>query len=76
MMNWKVCRRKRSLPNVSYCTDVCLNVLKNITKNLSQDSWSLGRDLNPIPLKYGAGVLTIFGHIFTLNQCRGRLKIW
>jgi hypothetical protein len=27
-------------------------------KNLSQDSWSQGRDLNPGPPKYEAGVLT------------------
>jgi hypothetical protein len=28
------------------------------TKSLSQDSWSPGRDLNPEPAEYEAGILT------------------
>jgi hypothetical protein len=31
---------------------------KGNTKNLRQDSWPAGRDLNPVLLEYEAGVLT------------------
>jgi hypothetical protein len=44
-MNWKGC-------------GICLEGLRKTTKNLSQDSRSPGRDLNPGPPEYEAGVLT------------------
>jgi hypothetical protein len=37
---------------------ICLEGLRKTTKNLSQDSRSPGRDLNPGPPEYKAGVLT------------------
>jgi hypothetical protein len=37
---------------------ICLQRLKKTTKNLSQDSRSPGRDLNPELLEYETGVLT------------------
>jgi hypothetical protein len=47
----------RSLILRSY-PGIILDRLRKITKNLSQDSRSLGQDLNPGPPKYEAGVLT------------------
>jgi hypothetical protein len=41
-----------------YYTGIRLEGLKKTTKPLRQDSRSPGRDLNPGPLKYKAGVLT------------------
>jgi hypothetical protein len=35
--------------NLSYYPGICLEALGKTTKNLSQDSWSPGRDLNPGP---------------------------
>jgi hypothetical protein len=40
-----------------YYLGIRLKRLKKITKNLSQDSWSLGWDLSLEPRKYEAGVL-------------------
>jgi hypothetical protein len=37
---------------------VGLGGLRKTTKNLGQDSWSPGRDLNPGPPEYETGVLT------------------
>jgi hypothetical protein len=41
-----------------YYSGICLEELMKTTKNLSQDSQFLGRDLNPGPPIYEAGVLT------------------
>jgi hypothetical protein len=57
-MNWKGCGRKRSCPDLRYYPVICLEGLRKTTKNLSQDRRSLGRDLNPGPPEYEAGVLT------------------
>jgi hypothetical protein len=58
MMNLKCCGRKRSCPNLRYCTGICLEGLRETTKIVSQHSRCLGRDLNPGTHKYEAGVLT------------------
>jgi hypothetical protein len=58
MMNWKGCERKRSWPNLRYYPSICLEGPRKTVQNLSQDSWSPGRDLNPRPPEYEAGVLT------------------
>jgi hypothetical protein len=57
-MNWKGCGRKRSWPSLRYYPSIFLQELRKTTKILSQDSWSLGRDLNPGLPEYEAGVLT------------------
>jgi hypothetical protein len=54
-MHCKGCGRKRSWLNLRYYTSICLEVLK---KNISQDNRSPGRDLNPGPPEYDAGMLT------------------
>jgi hypothetical protein len=46
-----------------YCPIICLEELRKTTRNLSQDSRSLGQDLNLGPSEYEAGVLT------TQSQC-------
>jgi hypothetical protein len=48
-MNWKGCGRKWLWPNLRYYPGICLEELRKTTKNLSQDSQSLGRGLNPGP---------------------------
>jgi hypothetical protein len=45
MMNWKGFGSKRSWPNFRYYTGICLEVLRENTKNITQDSRSLDRDL-------------------------------
>jgi hypothetical protein len=57
-MNWEGCGRKRSWTNSRYYPGICLEGLRKTMKNLSQDSRSPGRDLNPGPLEYEAGVVT------------------
>jgi hypothetical protein len=49
---------KRSWPNLRYYPGIRLGGLRKTTKNLSQGSRSPGRDLNPGPPEYEAGVLT------------------
>jgi hypothetical protein len=58
MTNWKGFGVKRSWPNFNVLSRHSPGGTEKTTKNLSQDSWSLGRDLNPGPPEYGAGVLT------------------
>jgi hypothetical protein len=79
MLNWKVFGRKRLWPNLKYYLDNCLERLRKTTINLSQDSLSLGRELNPEPPEYEAGVLAIrlrrsekFGA--KLNNCDVKTK--
>jgi hypothetical protein len=55
-MNWKLCERKRSWPNLWYDRGICLAELRKTTKNLRQDCQSSG--LNPGLPEYKAGVLT------------------
>jgi hypothetical protein len=50
--------RKRSWPNSRYCPGICLEGLRETTKNLGQDSRSPGQDLNPGSPEYEAGELT------------------
>jgi hypothetical protein len=57
MTNWKGCGRKRSWPNLRYSPGIFLENRK-ITKKLSHDNRSPGRDLKPEHLKYEARVLT------------------
>jgi hypothetical protein len=59
MTNRKGCGRKRLWPNLRYYPGIFVDGLKKTMKNLSQNSWSPGRDLNLGPLEYEAGVLTI-----------------
>jgi hypothetical protein len=51
----------QSWPNLryAYCSNICLEGLRETTEILSQDSRFLYRDLNPCPPEYNAGVLTI-----------------
>jgi hypothetical protein len=56
-MNWKVCGRKRSWPNLKSYPGFCLYGLVKTTKTLRQDSRSPSRDLKPGLPKYEAGVL-------------------
>jgi hypothetical protein len=41
-----------------YYPCICLDGLRKTMENLSQYSWSPGRDLNPASPEYEAGVLT------------------
>jgi hypothetical protein len=56
-MNWKGFGRKRTWRNSWYYPDICLEGLRETKKNLSRDSRSPARDLNPGPVEYEAGVL-------------------
>jgi hypothetical protein len=57
MMNGKGCGINLSCPNLMYYLGIFLEGLRTTMKNLIQDSWSLGQDLNPRH-EYEAGVLT------------------
>jgi hypothetical protein len=50
--------RMRSWPFLRYCLCACLEVLRKITENFSQDIRSPSRDFNPGPPEYEAGMLT------------------
>jgi hypothetical protein len=52
MMNWKGFGMKRSWPNFMVLSWHLLGGTKENHKNLIQDSWSVGRDMNPGPPKY------------------------
>jgi hypothetical protein len=60
MINWKGCGRKWLWPILKYYPSISLEELRKATQNFSQDSKSLGQDLNPRPSEYEAGVLTMF----------------
>jgi hypothetical protein len=49
---------KRSWPNFKVLSRHSTEGMRKTTKNLSQDSFSTGRNLNPRPSEYEAGVLT------------------
>jgi hypothetical protein len=57
IMNWKGYGRKWSCTNLRHYPGICLERLRKTTKILSQDSRSLGQDLNPGPPEYEPGVL-------------------
>jgi hypothetical protein len=57
-MNWEGYGRKRSWANLMYYPAICLVGLRKTTKNLSQDSRSPDRRLNPVYSEYETGVLT------------------
>lgn len=58
-MSWKA-HEKNLWHNLRYYFGIYLGKMRKEMKNLSQDSWSLGWDLNPGP-EYKAGVLaTLF----------------
>jgi hypothetical protein len=58
IFKWKGCGRKWLSRNLKYYPSICLEGVRNTTKNLSQDSRSPGQDLNPETLEYEAGVLS------------------
>jgi hypothetical protein len=58
MMNWKGYGRKRSWPNLRCYPEICLEGLRNATKNLGQNSQSSVRDVNSGLAEYEAGMLT------------------
>jgi hypothetical protein len=55
---WKGYGRKWLWGNFRYYPCIRLEELRKTTKNISQDSWSQGQDLNLGPPKYEAAVLT------------------
>jgi hypothetical protein len=57
-MNWKGYGRKRQWPKLRHHPGICLEGLRKTKKNLSQDKGSPGRDFNPGPPEYEAGVLS------------------
>jgi hypothetical protein len=57
-MNWKQREKKSSRTNFRYYNGMYLEGLRETAKNLFQDIRSAGRDLNPGPPEYEAGVLT------------------
>jgi hypothetical protein len=52
-----------------YYPSIRLEGLRKITKSLSQDSRSPGRDLNPGPLEYEAEVLTTRSRCWVVSRC-------
>jgi hypothetical protein len=56
-MNCKGRGRKLSWSHLRYYPGIYLEGLRKITKNLSHNSRSPGRDLKPSPSEYNAGVL-------------------
>jgi hypothetical protein len=58
MMNWKRFGKNRSWPDLRYNPGIFLEELRKATRNFSQDSRSLGRDLNTGSPEYVTGVLT------------------
>jgi hypothetical protein len=55
-MNWKGCGRKRLWPNLRSYPGICLEGLRKIHIERSQDVRSAGVDLNLGPHEYEAGV--------------------
>jgi hypothetical protein len=56
-MKWKVCGRKRSCPDLKVLSRQSLGGTEEIRENLTYDSRSPGRNLNPGPPEY-EGVLS------------------
>jgi hypothetical protein len=59
MINWNGSGRKPSWPNLRYYFKICVEGVRKITNHLSQDSPSPGRNFNPGPPEYKAGVSVI-----------------
>jgi hypothetical protein len=59
MMKWEGLEGSSHGLILRYYPGICLEGLSKSMKNLCQDSWSPGLDLNPGPPEYEAGVLTI-----------------
>jgi hypothetical protein len=55
MVNWKVCGRTRSWPNLRYYPGIYLEGLRKTTKTLSHYSRYPVKDRNPGSLEYEAG---------------------
>jgi hypothetical protein len=70
-MNWKGFGRKLPRPNFKVLSRYLPVGPEENHKNLSQDSGSPGRDLNPGPRKYEAGVLTtpLWGSVRNSRTC-------
>jgi hypothetical protein len=66
-VNWEGSARNRSGHNLRYYPKICLEELRKITRNLSQNSRSQGRDLIVGPLEYKAGVPTAW---FQPQECQ------
>jgi len=67
MMNWKVFGRKRSWPILRYYPGIRLEGLRKTTKTSIRIAGRRGRDSNPGPPEYEAGVLTTkFGTLFQM----------
>jgi hypothetical protein len=58
MLNCKGFGRKRSWPNLRHYPGILVEGLREIIKNLSEDSRSQDRELNLRPPEYEAGVFT------------------
>jgi hypothetical protein len=68
-MKWKGCGRKRSRSHLRYYPGICLEGLRKITKILSQDSLSKGRDLNSGPPECEVEVLAIDHDVRLQETC-------
>jgi hypothetical protein len=65
MINLKECGRQRSCPTSRYYPGICLEGIRETTKNISHDSRCPGRDLNTGHSIYEAGV---FKHRFVSSH--------
>jgi hypothetical protein len=72
VMNRKECEWERSWPNLRYYAGTCVEILRKIMKNLSQDNRLLGRYLNPGPHESEAGVLTYRKRRFVMYRYKGK----
>jgi hypothetical protein len=72
MLNCKGFRRKRLWPNFRYCP-ICLQGLKEITKNLGKDGRSPSWYLKTVPLDYEAGMLWHSVSVVWILSARVRL---
>jgi hypothetical protein len=71
-MNWKECKRKWSWPNLKYHTGIFLNGPRKTTKDLSYGLQ--GRNVNPGPTEYEAGVLTTGHRCSELDQYKNDIR--
>jgi hypothetical protein len=56
IMNWKICGKKRSWPNLRYYPGIRLKGLSKAMSNISHNSRFPGRVLNPRSPEYEAGL--------------------
>jgi hypothetical protein len=77
MINWKGCGRKRSWSDLSHYPEICLEGLRETTRNLSQHSRFPGRDLNPERPEYEGGTLTTtFGKRYLVEEIGWDGRSW